>query len=184
MKNTLFILVVLFAACSCSRREKSVPRPNAFPRIEIYDSVYKPLPGFPIKFEVNSGTVSKHVEGHTHEWWDVRYPKYNAVMHLSVLPVLTSFEDEIVNSRIERMMMNMGEAKTAQEEFMSADSVFRVLLFHEPGFTPTPVQFMALGDGYIITGTFRFNSLEILPDSVAPVVRSVVRDIRHSFAVK
>ena len=114
MKNFLFILVVLFAACSCSRREKSVPRPNAFPRIEIYDSVYKALPGFPIKFEVNSGTVTKHVEGHGNEWWDVRYPKYNAVMHLSAVPVLSSFEDEMVNSRSERMIINMGEAKTSQ----------------------------------------------------------------------
>lgn len=184
MKNYQAILLLLFAACSCSQREKSVPRPNAFPRVEIYDSVYEPLPGFPIKFEVNSATVSRRVEGHDYEWWDVRYPEYNATMHLSVIPVVPSMEDEVINSRIERMIINMGEAKAAEEEFLSADSVFRVLLFHEPGFTPTPVQFVASGGGYIISGAFRFDSHEVSPDSVAPVVRSVVRDIKHSFAVK
>lgn len=182
MKNCLFALLLLVAACSCVRHEKNMPRPNVFPRIEIYDSVYKPLTGFPVKFEINAGAVAIPVEGNRYKWWDVRYPKYNATLHLSVLSFDPYKEADVVKSRIERMIMNMGEAKAAEEVFFSADSVFKVLLFHEPGFTPTPVQFVALGHGTIINGAFRFNTAGLSPDSVAPVVRSVVRDIKHSFA--
>lgn len=184
MKNFLVALVVLFAACSCSQREKSVPRPNAFPRIEIYDSIYKLLPEFPMKLAVNAGTVITHIESHDNDWWDIRYPRYNGTLHLSVVTVSPSAEDEMVNSRIERMELNLGGAKVTEEEFFTVDSAFRVLLLHEPGYTPTPVQFIALGNGTIVNGVFRFDGMEILPDSVAPVVRSVVRDIKHTFAVR
>ena len=182
MKNILPGIIILLTLFSCGKREKNYPRPVAYPRQEIYDSTYRQLTGFPIDFFINASAREESVSGSdSAAWWTVRYPAYNATLHLSSVALRNGEETAQLHSRIERMVMNVGGAAVNQEDFYSSDSAFRVLIFYEPGYTPTPVQFVAVGKGRLTSGVFGFDATEVTPDSVAPLLQSVVRDIRYSF---
>ncbi|MDE5745888.1 MAG: hypothetical protein K2H84_09605 [Paramuribaculum sp.] len=182
MNKLLICILAALALCSCGGKEKTYPRATAYPRAEIYDSAYRLLPDFPIPFYINAS--AHEGERTVPEWRDVRYPLYNATLHLSCIEPAPGHEEAEVQSRIERMVMNIGGAAVSEEEFYSADSLYRVLIFHEPGYTPTPVQFVAFGNGRLTTGVFAFDSPAVAADSVAPIVQAVVRDIRYTFLTK
>ncbi|MDE6459695.1 MAG: hypothetical protein K2K52_02515 [Paramuribaculum sp.] len=182
MKTILLGILTVLTLSACGRSDRSYPRAIAYPRPEIYDSTYRQLIGFPIEFYINSSAQEQAVsETSEASWWDVRYPAYNATLHLSSVALRSGEEEAQLHSRIERMVMNCGGAAVSEEEFYSTDSAYRVLIFYEPGYTPTPVQFVALGNGRLTGGAFSFDDSSVTPDSVAPLLQSVVRDIRYSF---
>lgn len=173
--------MLILAWVGCKRESGTYPRATVYPRVEIYDSSYSLLDGFPIDYYVNASTVRIPVADAEKGWADVRYPAYGGTLHITSVAVSPEAEEAEVRSRIERMVMNVGSERVVEEEFLSADSLYKVLLFHEPGFTPTPVQFVALGAGRITGGVFSFDRTDVAVDSVAPMVDAVVRDIKFTF---
>ena len=82
MKRALLlsaVVAVLVVGCS---RDVSTPRPEAFPRMEIYDSAYVDVDAA-IPLSVNASATAEVLKNG--EWIDVVYPRYGGEMSVSIV---------------------------------------------------------------------------------------------------
>ena len=105
----LFLLPVLAGCGGNSARDVSVPRPVAYHRIVLYDSVYRAVDGVPVRFEVNSSAIDSMVQSKSGAIsLDILYPAYNAVVYCTFSPVNESNRDAVIENRRERLSLNTG----------------------------------------------------------------------------
>ena len=105
MKRALLlsaVVAVLVVGCS---RDVSTPRPEAFPRMEIYDSAYVDVDAA-IPLSVNASATAEVLKNG--EWIDVVYPRYGGEMSVSIVfPLEYRSLEESIENRWERMRMNI-----------------------------------------------------------------------------
>lgn len=171
---------LLYACSGQTPRDKTpVPRPEAWPRIAIYDSTYQTVDSLPVIFEANSSAKIEHTQP---GWVNINYPAYAATIYLTVTQTNPAEIEKVVDNRLERMALNISEnADARQEHFVSPE--FESLMLVSPGTRSTPLQFVATDRrSTVISGTaFFHNAGQITStDSVAPVIESLKRDLVHA----
>lgn len=174
---------------SCGRgdsTEAAVPRPEGFPRIERYDSVYHPLDSVPVRFEVNDSAVivpsKPGRDGDT--WVTLAYPRYGgARLFLTFTPTTPASLPTVLDNRAERMALNTGGARSELIELVS-DGGFSGRLMTTRSSTVTPLQFLASdphGSMVVSGALFIGDAAEASsPDSLTPVVDAVRDDLLHA----
>lgn len=185
MKTLSLLLPVCLASllCACSgqtsRDKTPVPRPEAWPRIAIYDSIYQVVDSLPVVFEANASAKIEHTRP---GWVNINYPAYNSTIYLTVTETNPAEIESVVDNRLERMALNISEnADARQEHFVSPE--FESLMLVSPGTRSTPLQFVATDRrSTVVSGTaFLHNAGQIAStDSVAPVIESLRHDIVHA----
>ena len=175
------LLVALLAACGGGGNDSiSVPRPEAFVRITLYDSVYSSLDSLPVRFDVNAATVSTVSHRSPRDIWaDVAYPAYRGVLHVTFTRVTDdSSRMKTVDNRTERMALNLG-ANRAEQIVLDSPGGFStsILLSRSGGLMP--VQFLSVGKEWVVSGAFTFNTPSEKADSIQPVVQALKSDIIH-----
>ncbi|MBO7317748.1 MAG: hypothetical protein J6U43_03395, partial [Bacteroidales bacterium] len=79
-------LIMLFASCS----NGSVPRPKGYFRIDSYPTHYTPTPLGGISLHINDSarciTANNTADNGVH-WLNIVYPRYNATLYLSYIPL-------------------------------------------------------------------------------------------------
>lgn len=159
---------------SCTRSsEVPVPRPQAWPRIALYDTAMVYVNGA-IGLTANAGArFSSPRPG----WYDIDYPRYNATMHITVTDVTDSTIGEVRRNRLQRLMLNAGDRPGTSTEFVN-DAGWDVLMMTTRG-SVTPVQFVAT-DGLttVVSGVAYMHDPRTATayDSVAPVVQAIADD--------
>lgn len=184
-KLTVILLSAVWALIfmSCGRttqKDGATPRQVAYPRMQIYDTVYVDLQ-LPAGFLVNRESELTDVtpvnrEGLDTKWIDIRYPAYDATLHCTFIPVDDKNRDGVVANRMERMMLNIGDNYAEQTEVRSQGGFISRILT-ATGCELTPVQFLSVGDRWVINGALRFGRESIEADSVLPVVEAVRMDV-------
>lgn len=188
-KCLLFIATIAVVAFGCTGGKESgnvIARPTAYPRIEIYDSVYC-ANDLPAGFEVNSSAIVSDVTPADKNgpadprWIDILYPRYGATLHCTFIPVDSTGNkrNELLANRNERMMLNLGDNFAEQTELRSADGG-ETLILTTMGKTLTPVQFLSTTPRWVISGGLQFHDPEIKADSVAPIINAVRSDLIHA----
>lgn len=171
---------LLYACSGQTPHDKTpVPRPEAWPRIAIYDSIYQTVDSLPIIFEANSSAKIEH----THPGWvNINYPAYKSTIYLTVTETNPAEIESVVDNRLERMALNISEnADARQEHFVSPE--FESLMLVSPGTRSTPLQFVATDRrSTVVSGTAFFHNAGRITstDSVAPVIESLKRDLVHA----
>lgn len=169
--------------CACGPRDgrgaPPVPKPDAWPRIEIAPEAYgQSIDGFAVN---DSATIEP---GDSAGWYTLSYPAYGAATRIYLTMARTApggLADAVAN-RIERMALNAGGGRSQLTELMS-EGGYECRVMTTPAGTVTPVQFLAFrrSGGEIVSGAlFIDGAATAEPDSFAPVVRAVERDIIHA----
>ncbi|MBQ9077282.1 MAG: hypothetical protein IJY31_05505 [Muribaculaceae bacterium] len=181
-----FFFSLLFIDCvNNSGHDIATPRRTAYPRIEIYDSVYLPIESMPINIEVNAHTIlqedSLRDNSDGSRWINIMYPGYNATLHCTFTPVNATTVGTVTGNRNERMSLNAGDLTSELTEITTPHGTTGRILT-TPESTVTPLQFIATDNrSWVFSGALyltRQHTGNI--DSIAPILHSVRRDIVHS----
>lgn len=169
------ILILLAATAACSRNDDSaVPRRTAYPRLELYadSTVTAGIGG--VSFDINAGAdTATPRDG----WLDIAYPRYNAVIHVTVRRLASAEElEEAIANRAQRMSLNLGE-RTAMASDFENEAGFTCSTLTSLDGGPTPMQFMAYRvDGSFISGVADITGPSEPADSIGPTVRALAAD--------
>lgn len=184
---SVIMTAIATAGSSCGHQAPAdnapIPRRHAYPRINLYEADYRTASVANVRFLANSGAQIMQIDNipdRKGEWFNIIYPRYDAVIHCTVTNVPTIEIENIIDNRAERMALNTGGAYTEVIDFTPhPDKRFTAQLLVTPAESVTPVQFIA-SDGIhtIVSGsmTFRTNS-HLEPDSVAPVIGAIRADM-------
>lgn len=187
MKKLVIIvgaLLALAGAVSCGG-DRAVPRPQAFARIEPYDSLYHALDSVPVYFAVNDSAVpvpDKRKAPDGSRWVTLRYPRYGgARLYLTFTPATPATVGEICLNRMERMSLNAGTGTTEVVE-LTSEGGYVCRLFTTPSGTVTPLQILAVSPRMVVSGALFLEDAagQSSPDSLAPIVDAVGRDLLHA----
>ncbi len=165
----------------------AVPRPVAYPRPVLYDAVYRSSSGLPCGFEVNaSAEVCDDVAnvsrpGADAVWADIGYPAYGAVLRCTFTPVDDAGRRVVADNRVERMAMNLGDNAAAQTD-VSSPAGYTGIILTSLGATITPLQFLSVGDRWVVSGALEMPAAVTSIDSVRPMIEAVKADMIHALA--
>lgn len=183
----LAIFMALTIACTPKRHDAPVPRPTAYPRIQLYDTTYITPGNIPVSFQVNAQAIpelqSAHdsTRHHTAVWLDIIYPAYKATMHCTFTPVDEKSRAAVRDNRAERMALNLGDNRTERTDLTSVHGTYRTTILSTASHTLTPVQFLSEGPDWIISGALRMDHADRSdPDSIRPIIHAVTADIIHA----
>jgi hypothetical protein len=175
------IFISLTDGCSRCSRDNAVPRRTAYPRIELYDSVYRDAAAdLPAKIMVNDSTVVD-VTSHSPEatWIDVRYPRYGATLRLTLSRLDKEALLEALANRYQRTMLNAGGMQSNVSELTSLSGISAEVIA-TPGAMVTPLQIIATDSvGFLLTGALEMPPSENEAEYYTPIIEGVERDLIH-----
>ncbi len=174
----LLLISILYFGCD-NNNSYPTPRPTAFFRIPTYDSTYILLPDKHIHFEVNASTIISK-DSTNKQWYNIHYPQYNATLHCSFSPAMPSTIDDIINNRVERISLNIGNNYHITTE-LTNDYKFSSSIIKTPNGSINPIQFISTDNKYwVISGSMLLKNASAKNDSLQPVINAVERDIIHA----
>lgn len=175
-------VLALSAACSDGGQRAALPRPVAWPRTVVCDTIYTTVQGLPAQFDVNTGARVVIKEGEN-PGVDIVYPEYNAVIYLTVIPGLRTPEhfQSVWDGRKERVERNIGGVPVNTVRVQNEG--FHCALVTARAATQTPVQLLAgdINNGVIVSATAFFNTTVTAAnyDSIAPVAKALAIDMER-----
>ncbi|MCM1163754.1 MAG: hypothetical protein NC339_05845 [Muribaculaceae bacterium] len=176
----ILVAGTLLTLCGCQGTDSrhSSPLPKGYPRIEMPDSTYTSIDSLPVKIAVNAGAETSVTNRGSDKWIDISYPEFaEGRIYLTLNAVNTNDEAAVVDNRLERMALDTAGLPGEKTELVSTDGWRCIMLTTRTSLT-TPLHLLAVGHGYILSGVFSMNVAENTPpDSLAPVVQAVERDI-------
>lgn len=174
--------IIIVGALSCVRHSDApVPRPYAYPRIALYDTIYKAIPEMPLNIEVNTGaSVSDTLLNGGIRWITLNYPAYRCNVYLTLTPVADSREaSSAIANRRERMALNFNTSFIRSIPVASVDSSFTGEVAVALDNSPMPVQIIGSGRGFVLSGAMHLETPDARIDSVRPIVDAISADIIH-----
>lgn len=176
----LLIIVTLAALLSgCGKKNDTiVPRRTAYPRIQLYDTIYKDLPTKPVTIMVNASTEPElSHRSDTDTWINVRYPRYQSTLSLTLLEISGEPLLDAIDNRSERMALNLNGVK--YQPFRTSDSHISAIMPVAESPCVTPVQILATDySSFLLTGALTFDGDTVRDiEEIAPVVSAVKDDI-------
>lgn len=184
MTRTSLIITItaLILLTGCRNDDNTVPRRYAYPRIELYDTIYKHVITSPVNIEVNSSALAEISHRSIHDTWiNVRYPRYHATLSLTLIETSDDGLKEALRNRNERMSLNLNGINCRTYESTHKDMSGIVLVAESP--CVTPVQILATDhQSLLLTGALTFDGdKERTVEEISPVVNAVKEDLLHMF---
>lgn len=174
----LVSLLLLLGACSDSGRQPAFPRPTAYPRPNLPDTMLIFPENLPLRFAVNAeAVISEPRPG----WLDVAYPTLGATAHITFSEVGGDRMEDAKANRMQRLLLNAGDSPTDFSEF-SNRAGFDIVMARTPG-SSTPVQFIATDNSaWLVSGAVYIpaSGSQSATDSIKPVVKAVQSDIQRA----
>lgn len=157
------------AACSHDAGTAPVPRPRAYPRIELTGGGTRTIDVAGVSIAVDSAAEAAEGDGGA---LTVNYAAEGATLFLSVRTGLHdgALADALANRR-ERMALNLGGAVGRTDTFLDSAGYNCLINRALEAGVPTPVQLLAWNDslGTLVWGAFVWHTAPESTDSVAPV---------------
>jgi gliding motility-associated lipoprotein GldD len=112
-------------------------------------------------------------------WRNIVYPRYNATIYLSYLPIDNNL-DQLMAESIELVYrQNVNTDKVEAIEYESNEEQLYATLFTLSAESATPIQFIATDRSqYLLRGALYYDST-VKSDSVAPTLHYLREDIMH-----
>jgi gliding motility-associated lipoprotein GldD len=183
-KASLILLVVIFAACGGN--EAYVPKPRAYPRVQLPETGYKNFDssGIPYAFEipVYSAMEKDTLNIYTRQpnWFNLNFKPFNATLHLTYYKFgnQTQF-DSLVDDTRKLVNKHIQRAEDIIEEPLRMSENVKGMMFEIEGNTATNLNFY-LTDSirHFMRGALYFNA-QANADSTAPVFERMKQDIGH-----
>lgn len=167
--------------CACtSDGDVPVPKPYAWPRIDLYPTEYSCMDSLDASFCVNSGATVIIKDRGERGAADIVYPRYGATVYVTVLSRVKDLDAEVAG-RKERIARNLGDKAADRMLFTSADSTFNGIVVSAKSLSQTPVQLAAINrpKGIVVSATAFFEKpLDAGSyDSIAPIIEALRVDM-------
>lgn len=180
------IAVVVTAAAAISYSsgsDNAVPRPKGYFRISPYAPEYTVFDGAPLGIQINKSAAVKITNNASTKdgsvWFDITYPRYNATVYCSYVPIKKSTFNAHMHNRMQRVMDNTRYGRPVCITFEDSIHGIASHLFMASEKNVTPVQFISTDSTrFVFNGTLFMNGV-IQPDSIAPVIDYITEDIMY-----
>jgi len=178
----ILMLFVVFACLPISCREKAMPKPRGYFRIDFPEKEYQDWnQDYPFSFEFLKGArVVKDKSRLAESYWlNVEYPIYNATLHLSYKEVNENLEKYLEDSH--RLVYKHAIKADAIDGTNYIDKHKNVygLVYRIQGNAASSIQFIATDSlKHFLRGSLYFNN-HPNQDSLAPVIQYIDKDIVH-----
>lgn len=172
------IVPLLLVSCSGGGDTATVPRRTAYPRPQLPDTAMIASRQAPMHFLVNAEARDTAPRP---GWLDVAYPTLGASVHVSFTATDPLNIKAVKENRMERLMLNLGDAHAANSEFVNPAG-YDILLSEAEG-SLTPLQFLATDDSaWVVSGAVYFADPQAAEavDSMRPIISALRRDLLKS----
>lgn len=174
----LLCVIVLLTAC----RQQPVPRPDGYFRIDAYPDVWRTdtLGGISLQVNDSSRSVVQPDATEGVMWCNVVYPRYNATIYLSYIPVADKGElaSLLAESRDLVYRQSVGTAAVTAVEYEDASRPLYAILYRLSAGSATPLQFVATDSlRYLLRGALYYDVMPLRIDSVAPTLEYMEADM-------
>jgi len=174
--------LVVFSFLPISCKEKAMPKPKGYFRIELPEKKYEVWnENYPFSFEYLKGALVVKDKSRLAEkyWLNIEYPKYNATLHLSYKDVRENLEKYLEDSH--RLVYKHAIKADAIDGTNYIDKQQNVygLVYRIQGNAASSIQFIATDSvKHFLRGSLYFNN-HPNSDSLAPVIQYIDKDIVH-----
>lgn len=180
-KSVVFIVLVsaltFFTGCN-----EYTPKPIAYNRIDEIETgnVDYNFPKFSFKYsdQTHLDTLKSKVTDEI--WFNIVYPKYNAVIYCTYLPVTKLSLPKVLEDSYKLAFSHSLKAdEIIQKTYLNADRRVSGTVYSIEGSVATPIQFFLTDSvSNFFRGSFYYTE-KVNPDSVAPITEFVLRDIQE-----
>ena len=171
--NFSFFLILLLASCSHSY----TPKPKGFIKLDLPDKIYtKVITDCNFSFELPVYSVLKRVNSAC--FYNLDFPKQNAVLHITYYPLNDNLDDHIEkSSNLAYKHDVMADAIFESAYINNNDKVYG-LLYNYDGVTATSTQFYLTDSiNHFFRAALYFNTE--VTDSILPINNFLKSDIKH-----
>lgn len=179
-KTTLFLLsCLLFISCG----NNSMPLPYGYFRVDLPEHAYKPVSDtflLPYKFDLSNYAIIERDKTDNHnDWINIYYPKLNAVVYCSYLPVKGNLFQLMEDAHKYVYKHTIKADGIGEKVFGNQEKHVYGILYELDGNTASALQFV-LTDSvrHFFRGALYFNNVPN-QDSIAPMSAYVREDIMH-----
>ncbi len=187
MKNRLKLVLgisVFWGMVSCGGDDNYVPKPHAFPKIELPEKVYKAavIAGSPYEFEIPQyAKISEDARNRGKHWYNVDFPELNATLHMTYYPFSNWADyDSMVNDTRSLVNKHLQKAEDIVEDPVELyNPKLHGVIFHIEGNTASNLNFYVTDSAkHFLRGALYFN-VQTEPDSIMPVFKFLEKDVQH-----
>lgn len=182
MKRSSWLLIPLLLVTACS--EDPTPKPRGWFRIDLPEQAYAPW-GNDSTFSLEVPTYARMVERVSKgdaRWFDLRFAKQRATVHLTWSPVNGRMEQLIDDAHTFKAKHEAVAAKISSERVLRDSARVFGTLFDVEGDVASPMVFyLTDSTDNFLYGALYFDSRPNA-DSLAPVTERIRQDIRHMAA--
>ena len=187
MKNRLKLVLgisVFWGMVSCGGDDNYVPKPHAFPKIELPEKVYKTavIAGSPYEFEIPQyAKISEDARNRGKHWYNVDFPELNATLHMTYYPFSNWADyDSMVNDTRSLVNKHLQKAEDIVEDPVELyNPKLHGVIFHIEGNTASNLNFYVTDSAkHFLRGALYFN-VQTEPDSIMPVFKFLEKDVQH-----
>lgn len=172
----IFLLFVLFSACE----ESYTPKPYGYFRIDFPAKNWGSAPdSLPFRFQMAREAVfeADHAPDAEPGWSNLKYPRYNAQIHLSYKPIDTDTSlIDYLNDCHHLAYTHTIKAESINERDFRRDKLFGIIYFIEGNTASSTQFFITDSTRHFLRGALYFNQHPD-KDSLAPVIDYLRHDI-------
>lgn len=175
------IAIAALMASGCGNTgERTVPKPQAYHRISVPDSIYTTYSADGVSLPVNADAVVSDSIREGGRWLDISYPQFpGSKLFLTITDTDASVLPALIENRTERIRLNTAGAPTELTE-LTSDGGWKGALFVTRSSLTTPLHILAHnpeGDKLLSGALYISPTPSATPDSIAPIVSAVARDL-------
>lgn len=175
------ILAAVVGACSGSD-SKPVPRPHAYPRLDLPLSFYTFPDSLPLRHAINN---KARVRIKSPQAFDIIYPTMGVTVYCTLIPARRDSFDILWEGRLKRIDTNLAGAPTHTVESRSKEGFHGMVVVTET-VSQTPVQLLATNaDRSLIYSATSFVHDRTAPeryDSIAPMYTVLQHDLAYALS--
>jgi len=179
---TIYPFLLVLACLPLACKDKAMPKPRGYFRIDFPEKKYEVWnQDYPFSFEYFQGArVVKDKSRLAEKYWvNVEYPKYNATLHLSYKEVSENLEEYLEDSHTLVYKHAIKADAIDEKNYINPQKNVFGLVYRIQGNAASSVQFIATDSiKHFLRGSLYFNA-HPNPDSLAPVIQFIDRDIVH-----
>lgn len=184
LKVSLLLSSIIVAACGGS--DTYVPKPRAYPRLQLPKTGYKKFDssGIPYAFEIPEYAAMEkdtlNIYTRQPYWFNLNFKPFNATLHLTYYHFNSWIQfDSLIDDSRKLVNKHIQRAEDIIEEPLHVSEKVKGMMFEIEGNTATNMNFY-LTDSihHFIRGALYFNTHTSL-DSTAPVFERMKSDVGH-----
>lgn len=170
--------MILISSCE----QDYVPKPRGYFRIDFPEKSYVDYEGkCPFSFELPAYTKVELIRSESYDscWFNVSFPRHNAKVHFTYLPVHNNLELYLEDAYVFAFKHEVKANAISRTQYHNPDSRVSGLLYDIKGNVASNLQFYATDStNHFLRGSLYF---EVKPnqDSLAPVIDFIKADVVH-----